>query len=194
MSIATKKKSHADLTVQDGADYLAPILTEERELASEYRRRKNVNDFKSVHPADVAAQEVQGWIVQRPGKRRSRLKRPKRHDRWLEDRFWCLLYSMGYRALNGANFKIGFRRSNGSAGTKQVDVYAEDGETALVVECKSRTERGRRSLQKDIEESRALSNAENSDPNIKFGWITRWSVLSGKSQYRTHSTELLITA
>ena len=155
--INTKKKSRAAIKIKDEeADLLSPLLQEERELATEYRRRKNVNDFRSVHPADVAVVEAKGWIVQRPGKRRTRLKRQKRHDKRLEDRVWCLHYAMGYRILNGSNFKISFRREDGSVGTKQVDVYGEDDETALVIECKSREKRGRRSLQKDIEESRAL--------------------------------------
>ena len=142
------------LMVEDSeTNFLSPLLDDGKELASEYRKRRNANDVKSVHPADVPAEEDKGWIVQRPGKRATRLKRQKIFDKWLEDRVWCLLYSMGYRIQNGANFKITFSRSDGSIGKKQVDVYAEDAETALVIECKSRAERGRRSLQKDIQET-----------------------------------------
>ena len=63
---------------------------------------------------------------------------------------------MGYPVLNDNNFNIHFLREDGSRGKKQVDVYAEDEETAVVVECKSRESRGRRSLQKDLHESAAL--------------------------------------
>ena len=65
-------------------------------------------------------------------------------------------YRMGYQTLNGANFKINFHRDAGSVGRKQVDVYAEDEVTAFVIECKSMAERGRRSLQKDIQETISL--------------------------------------
>ena len=51
---------------------------------------------------------------------------------------------MGYQIMSGTNFKITFCRADGSVGKKQVDVYAEDNETVLVIECKSREERGRR--------------------------------------------------
>ena len=76
---------------------------------------------------------------------------------------------MGYKILNGKNFKISFVRPDGSAGAKQVDVYAEDDETAVVIECKSRLSKGRKSLQKDIEETRSLqSKFRNSIINSRF--------------------------
>ena len=157
MTLFAPVKESTFLKVEDReTNFLSPLLDDRKALASEYRKRKNPNDFKSVHPADVPAEEAKGWIVQRPGKRATRLKRQKSHNKWLEDRVWCLLYAMGYRILNDANFKVTFSRSDGSVGKKQIDVYAEDGETAFVIECKSRAERGRRSLQKDIQETISL--------------------------------------
>jgi DNA sulfur modification protein DndB len=141
---------------EEESNFLSPLLDDSTALASEYRRRRNEHDLKSVHPADVEAEEAKGWILQRPGKRATRLKRPKGHERLLEDRVWCLFQSMGYKVLNGKNFKISFIRGDGSEGRKQIDVYAEDQETAVVIECKSKLERGRRSLQKDILETVAL--------------------------------------
>ena len=63
---------------------------------------------------------------------------------------------MGYRILNGKDFKVSFVRADGSTGTKQVDVYAEDDETAVVIECKSLPNAGRISLQEDIQETSSL--------------------------------------
>ena len=170
------------------SDVLSPLLDDAALLAPEYRRRKNTNDFQSVHPADVPEEESKGWIVQRSGKRATRLKRGKRHDKWLEDRLWCFVYSMGYRNLNGNNFKITFERHDGSIGKKQIDVYAEDIETVLVIECKSREVRGRRSLQKDLQETKSLQEYLRSaifkryqgraKPKIIWGYATNnilWS-------------------
>ena len=76
---------------------------------------------------------------------------------------------MGYKTLNGKNFRISFIRPDGSTGAKQVDVYAEDDETAVVIECKSRLSKGRKSLQKDIEETNSLqSRFRNSIINSRF--------------------------
>ena len=153
-----EKETATDSVVGDGdqRDGLFPLLDGPQLLARDYRKRKRAYDLKSVHPSDVPDEEAKGWTVQRPGKRSSRVRRPKSHDKWLEDRTWCLFYAMGYPVMNAEGLKLSFTRRNGSVGTKQVDVYAEDGETALVVECKSRKQRGRRSLQKDIQETISL--------------------------------------
>jgi DNA sulfur modification protein DndB len=156
MALAAAAESTALRVDDEDTNFLSPIVTDEKALASAYRARKNPFDFKTVHPADVPDEEQRGWEIQRAGKRKSRLKRKKSHDRSLEHRVWCLLYSMGYRTLNGESFKITFTRPDGSTGRKQVDIYAEDSETALVIECKSRENRGRRSLQKDIHETLSL--------------------------------------
>ena len=137
---------------------MSPVLEGSSVLAPHYRKRKKPYDEKSVHPADVEEQIANGWLVQRPGKRSSRLKRQKAHGRMLEDRLWCLFHSMGYQTLNGENFQVKFERSDGSVGKKQVDVYAEDDETAIIIECKSSAERGKRSLQKDIQETISLQH------------------------------------
>ena len=158
-----------DITIEDiETDFLSPVLDDETLLARDYRKRKNAYDLKSVHPADVLDKTDEGWILQRSGQRATRLKRLKRHDKWLEDRVWCLLYAMGYRVMNGVSFKISFKRTDGSVGTKQVDVYAEDNETALVIECKSREERGRRSLQKDLQETISLQSYFRTAINTRF--------------------------
>lgn len=204
MSPANSKKNRRIRVKVEGdlAEILSPLIEEERELASEYRRRKNANDFKSVHPADVGTEEGQGWIVQRRGKRVTRLKRQKRHDKWLEDRLWCLLYQMGYRVLNGANFKISFRRSDGSIGRKQVDVYAEDDETVLVIECKSSKQTGRRSLQKDIQETSSLQQyfrkaiytryTGRAKPKIIWGYATNNILWTPPDMERAQATNIRI--
>ena len=165
----TKKIKHPTPTVGDEElNFISPLVSEAKELTSEYRRRKNTYDVKKVHPADVPTEEAKGWEIRRPGKNVTWLKRLRSHDKLLENRVWCLLYLMGYQTLNGTNFKINFHRETGSMGKKQIDVYAEDGETVLVVECKSREERGRRSLQKDIQETISLQSYFREAINKRF--------------------------
>lgn len=153
---------------EDNPDFLSPLIANEKELASEHRKRRSAFIFKSVHQADALMEVEKGWTIQRPGKRTTRLKKEKSHDKRLEDRIWCLLYSMGYRAISGEKFKISFRRRDLTVGSKQVDVYAEDSETALIVECKSKAERGHRSLQKDIHETISLKEHFRNEINKRF--------------------------
>lgn len=168
MMVAPKIKNVTRTVDDEESTLLSPLISETNKLASEYRTRKNRYDVKGVHPADVPAEVVDGWEIQRPGKHFTRLKRRKSHDKWLEDRIWCLLRLMGYQTLSGGNFKINFHRASGSVGKKQIDVYAEDAETVLVVECKSREERGRRSLQKDTQETISLKSYFREAINKRF--------------------------
>ncbi|MEO0668962.1 MAG: DGQHR domain-containing protein [Pseudomonadota bacterium] len=157
MNLPTNKESALGLEVrEEKSNFLKPLIDQQDELGKEARKRKKAYSEKSVHPADVPAEVNSGWEVQREGVRTTRVKKPKPHDKWLEDRVWSLFYSMGYRVMNGENFKISFERSDGSIGKKQIDVYAEDDETVVVIECKSKAERGRRTLQKDIQETVSL--------------------------------------
>ena len=168
MSIDVKGKSSRPIIDDEGSNFLSPLVSQEGKLTSELRVRKKRNVEKSVPLSDVTEEREKGWEVQRYWKRVARLRRPKRHDHLLEDRVWCLLHQMGYRVLNGSNFTISFSRADGSTGSKQVDVYAEDDETAFVIECKSRTVRGRRSLQKDIQETISLQSYFSTSINKRF--------------------------
>ncbi len=161
------------------SNFLSPLITEDGAKRSMAGRRRSRFEFKSVHHADVEKEESEGWVIQRVNKTSTRMKRPKPHGRHLEDRTWCLFYSMGYQVLNGDNFNINFEREDGSGGRKQIDIYAEDNETAIVVECKSRETRGRRSLQKDLHETSALQDSFRKSiftrfegkPNPKVIWV-----------------------
>ncbi len=137
-------------------NFLSSLLVTREDIAKEFRKRKSHFEYQSVHPADVSENESEGWEIQREGKRSTRLKKAKRHDRMLEDRVWCLLKNMGYPVLNDDHFKIAYERVTGTVSKKQIDVYAEDSETVLVVECKAKKSRGRRSLQKDLQETISL--------------------------------------
>ena len=162
---------------QDSSNFLSPLVTNLKEIASGFRKRKSAFEFKSVHPADEPQELEKGWEVQRVGTRTTRLKRKKKHYKWLEDRIWCLMKQMGYQTLNGDHFHIRFTRSDGSVGKKQVDVYAEDDETVLVVECKSKEQRGRRSLQKDIQETISLKRYFRDSINKRAGNTSKRKII-----------------
>ncbi len=135
---------------------IGPLLVTKPLRQLEYAKRRDAFVVKSVHPADVPALEAVGWTVQRQGTKKVRVKKLKTAFSALEDQVWCLFYRMGYPELGGTGFKMRFERSIGSIGEKQVDCFAKDDETVIVVECKVRDTRGRRTLQKDIHETQSL--------------------------------------
>ena len=135
---------------------LSSMLTAQSERMSAYKVRRDEFVYESIHPADIEKYEASGWSIHKESKTRVRIKRLKAHDRLLEDQVWCLFYRMGYPELNGARFKVKYTRQDGSSSEKQIDVFAKDDETVIVVECKSRETRGRRTLQKDLHETESL--------------------------------------
>src|SRR5271165_5690771 len=105
-------------------------------MDSKIRRDPNIN--LSIHLADEAEYVAQGWSIYRRGAKSLGVSKPKNHDALLEDRVWSFCYKLGYPVISGPRFGITYLRNDGSSGEKQVDVFAKDDETCLVVECKSR--------------------------------------------------------
>jgi DNA sulfur modification protein DndB len=148
---------------------LAPLLETPEELRAAYRRRRDEFDYQKIHPADEAKYVTQGWEPHRLLQSALWIKKTKTPDRRLEDRVWSLFYRMGYPVLSGGSFRMRYRRPDGSIGNKQVDVFAKDTETAIVVECKAREALGRRPLQKDIHETENLQRHFSQSIRSHFG-------------------------
>ncbi|KZL21133.1 hypothetical protein PsAD2_00417 [Pseudovibrio axinellae] len=147
------------INVNEGeVDFFSDLITGESALKKEFTIQKRPYYVKSVKNTETTAEYSKGWEVIRTGKISTRLKKLKTHDQLLESRVWCLLRKMGFSTLSGSNFKISFTRDNGTIGNKQIDVYAEDDDVIFIVECKSKEKRGRRTLQKDIQETISLQD------------------------------------
>ena len=81
---------------QDDIDYLGPLLTDPSRIRREAVRRRKPFDEKSVSPDDIPDHEAKGWQVDRKLKRKTKVKREKEIDERLENRFWMLLFKLGY--------------------------------------------------------------------------------------------------
>ncbi|OCT16860.1 hypothetical protein A8709_00660 [Paenibacillus pectinilyticus] len=65
------------------------------------------------------------------------VKKDKPFDEQFEDKVWLLLANMGFTEMNSdRNFEMSYDYQN-PAFTQQIDVFAADDETILIVECKS---------------------------------------------------------
>jgi DGQHR domain-containing protein len=106
-----------------------------RGLAS---RKSKSDEFKSVRHPLVDEEVAAGWFVHKRNKTTTRLRRPKSHDRLLEDRVWTLFYRMGFKHLSGQGGAYQLVDEKDPRGPdNQMDVVAVDDEVAIVVECKS---------------------------------------------------------
>lgn len=93
----------------------------------------------------------EGWEVDKEFKNSFRMKKTKSFDLAFEDEVWSLLGLMGYKFLNkDRNFDIPYDKNNPNQ-TKQIDVFAKDDETILVVECKSAESNKRGDFKKELE-------------------------------------------
>lgn len=133
--------------------YLAPLLTDPKRLAREAVRRRKMFDEKSISAEGIQEHEASGWQIDQLRKRKTKIRKEKEIDERLENRFWMLLFKMGYPELNdGRKFTALIERKGAEPLRKQIDVFAKDDETVIVTECKAAEKVTKRSLQKDLEE------------------------------------------
>lgn len=119
---------------------------------AEYARRNKLYDEESVSFNLQASREANGWYVQRANKGTVRMRRPKKIDEILENRFWNILYRFGYSELNKFRpFHITVGKGQNTF-EKQVDVFAKDEETVVIAKCISRKIPSRVNLLKDLNE------------------------------------------
>ncbi len=158
---------------------------------AEYARRRKYNYEKTINPKLREEYEADGWIHIEELKSGSKMRKAKSHDEILENRIWCILYQLGYPLLNeGRRFEIPIAKKNGTTVTKQIDVFAKDDETVVVIECKSCDAMSERSLRKDISEfvgvRKEISNhirrhfGASFKPKILWAFAT-WNVIWSKT-------------
>lgn len=135
---------------------LGDLVVEAGARRAEYGRRSKVYDEESFEKPLRESREAEGWVVQRENISSYRMRRPKRFDEVLENRFWNILYRFGYAELNaGHHFRIVVGKGE-DATKKQIDVFAKDDETVVVAECKACELPTKRSLLKDLNELAGL--------------------------------------
>ncbi|MBE7183110.1 MAG: DGQHR domain-containing protein [Methylobacterium mesophilicum] len=158
------------------------------ERIAEYKKRRRAFDYKRVHSSDVEQARGNGWELDKTLKTGVRMRRVISGDEALENKFWSILYLIGFKRLNvGRHFRLSVK-IDGSTATKQIDVLGIDDDTVVVAECKSADSLRKRSLQSALSEldshKRPIANAlrallgKGSTPKIIWCMVTsqiRWS-------------------
>ena len=157
------------------------------DIRRELRQRRRDSLEKTALPSQEQDLADDGWAVIRRNKKTVRVRKPKPEDQRLEDEVWTLFAQMGFHHLSsGRHFGVPLSGSDPDVPPKQIDVLAVDDETALVVECKTSRNLRSRSLQKDLNETRALQDSIRQTihnwfperPRVCFVYATRnikWS-------------------
>jgi DNA sulfur modification protein DndB len=113
---------------------LGPLVDQEN-LRTISRRRRDASVYKKVTSDEEQSHLDDGWVVHKPIRSHTWLKKAKSPETKLEDRVWCLLFQMGYSVLSGEKFRIQYKNSEGESTSKRINVFAKDDETAIIVEC-----------------------------------------------------------
>ena len=140
--------------------YLGPVVSGD-EIALELKRRKSKHVYKSVSGASkkliaekVKLEEADGWRTVRKNAKSTRMAKAKPADEQLEDEVWSILAQMGFKEMSkGRQFTIAVEDG---LPPRQIDVFAKDDETVIIVECTRRDTPGKKSMAQLIEKIRAI--------------------------------------
>ena len=155
-------------------------LVAEKELARELRLRKKDSIFESVSKAMKNEYEEDGWEIDKEFKTKIRFKKPKPIDVLFEDQVWCVFANLGFKFLNKDRcFNIPYDKSGNS---QQIDVFAKDDESVIIVECKATEDNKRGDFKTDLEAFRQKIGGirksiqklfPDSKPKVKFIFATK---------------------
>ena len=135
--------------------------------------------YESISKVRIKEYEDNGWELSTEREKTCTIKKKKASDKIFEDRVWALFAKLRFESINkDSNFRIRYSDEKDIPG-KQIDVYAEDNETVLLVECKSTEEpRKKISFSKEINEIGHIKEkvfktvkAYHSPNKPKIAWI-----------------------
>ena len=146
--------------------YLGPVISGV-ETNSDLRLRKSKDIYQTVSASTknsaptkkliadkVKLEAADGWRPVRKNAKSTRMAKPKPLDEQLEDEVWCFLAGMGFKELSlGRRFTI---VEKSGLPPRQIDVFAKDDETALVVECTRRDTPGKKRMDNLIEKIKSF--------------------------------------
>jgi DNA sulfur modification protein DndB len=126
-------------------------LVGESEIKKLIKLKRKDSLSESINPTEKDKYLSDGWSIEKEFKNSIRVVKPKPFDLAFEDEIWSLFALMGYRFLNkDRKFNLPYDKNNPSQ-TKQIDVFAKDDETILIVECKTSETNKRGDFKKELE-------------------------------------------
>jgi DGQHR domain-containing protein len=164
-------------------EYLGPLVKGD-EIKKVLSNRRNPWVYKTLSASKpeileekVKLEEKDGWKVSRRNKRSFRMEKGKSLDEQLEDELWCVAAQMGFHELSkDRNFRI---HVSDDQEPRQIDVFAKDGETGILIECTCAETPKKKNMENLIQKIISIqSNVRNSinnhfgkNPKLKLRWI-----------------------
>jgi len=181
-----------------GNDPLGNLLTEAESIARAVRLRGKPHIEKTISASNpellekkVELEERDGWEILRRNKKSYRMKKDKPGSERLEDFVWVTLARMGFDELSdGRQFCIDM---GDGPNPRQIDVFAKDSESAVLVECTTARQPSKKNMtdliQKICSMQRKASNAvrKHYGPDVKLK--VRWCIATNNIEWRKSDLE-----
>jgi DNA sulfur modification protein DndB len=161
-------------------------LLSENDISKQLRLRKadSYNESYANGSAILNEKLSDGWQVRAELKTKTKIFYPKPSDIAFEDKVWALFASLGFKLMNSdRHFHIPYDKKNPNL-TQQIDVFAKDEETVLIIECRSSTKDKIGDFKKELEamksKKQGIINSINAlfpDTKPKFKYILATSRL-----------------
>lgn len=155
--------------------------------------KQKSEDFQTIKPNQLDDFLDNGWEIDKEFKSTIKIKKPKSIDIAFEEEVWSLFGLMGYDFLNkDRTFNLPYDKFDHSL-TKQIDVFAKDDETILIVECKSAEKNKRGDFKKELESYQGIIDGlrksiqflfPNTKHKIKFILATKNLSISDEDKER----------
>ena len=156
---------------------------------------------KTGWETSLAADIDEGWELatylkasSKSGGRKTKLRKEKLVGDAFEDEVWTMFYKMGFYRLNKTRkFTIYDLQGNYN---QQIDVFAADDDTVLVVECKAAKERKKQSFKQEIDslgthieliQKAIKKNPKYADKKLAFIWATKKYTLNSQDRERLNN-------
>jgi DNA sulfur modification protein DndB len=144
-------------------------LVEGADIKTILSKKKKTYVEKSIEQELKSKYFEEGWELIRDNTSTSRIKKSKSHDVLFEDKVWTILAQMGFNTLNAnSNLKLPYAKDPTIPG-RQIDVFAADEETILIIECKSSVDLKPKSLQTVINDFETIKRGSISFLKEFFG-------------------------
>src|SRR6266581_9332856 len=154
-------------------------LVKDKEVKAHLRVRSNAFVFETVDNRLLDDYDPSEWSEHKKNKKSVILKKQKPHHVVFEDRVWTILAKMGFTILNNKGFRLPYVDDETIPG-KQIDAFAADDETIIVVECKSAEVMKKMHFSKELNEydrvisggNRVLKKAFSDKHKIRYIFAT----------------------
>lgn len=175
-------------------------LVTENDISKHLRLRKSDTYNESYANGSAILKEKldDGWQIKAELKTKTKIFKDKPNDIAFEDKVWSMFASLGFKLMNtNRNLNIPYDKNNPKL-THQIDVFAKDDETILIVECKSSAKDKIGDFKKELEalqsKKQGIINSINAlfpgtKAKIKFILATRKLDVSENDQDRINNID-----